>query len=59
MVKLIVAFHGQPRIYKLSKDASELFYKLFNDKQDEMLENDKYNSHASGLYGKAVSKVLR
>ena len=59
MVKLIIAFHEQPRIYKLSNDASEAFYKLVDKKQDDLFENDKYNSHASGLFGKSVSKILR
>ena len=59
MVKLIVAFHEQPREYELSKDASELFYKLIYDKQEDLFQNSKYDSHASGLFGKSISKILR
>ena len=34
MVQLVVAFHEQQQqIYRLSKDASELFYKLVDEKQ--------------------------
>ena len=29
------------------------------ERQLQLFENDKYNSHASGLLGKAIGKIIR